>query len=166
MEDQREPDRLDRDTNPSRGSVSQPSGGDCPVDSSAELSAGDQPPTVIVEDIAPQDFVRYAGTGGDFNPIHYDDRYATALGNPGVSGQGMFTAAHAGHLAADWFGIGAIRRSSDRFTARVWPGDTLTVSGEVTDVDCGEVMADITATRQTGETVLVGEVTAVIPGES
>ncbi|WP_255152310.1 FAS1-like dehydratase domain-containing protein [Halorarius halobius] len=163
---QQEPERPERDANPKRGSVSQPSSAGYPVDAPDEVSVGDQPPTVIVEDIAPQDFVRYAGASGDFNPIHYDEQYATALGNPGVFGQGMLTAAHTGHLAADWFGVGAISRFSTRFTARVWPGDTLTVDGEVTDVDGGEVTADVTATRQTGESVLVGEVTADVSGDA
>jgi acyl dehydratase len=161
-ERQQEPDRSEREANHQRASISQPSSGGYPVDSPDDVSVGDAAPTVIVEDIAPQDFVRYAGASGDFNPIHYDEQYAMALGNPGVFGQGMFTAAHAGHLATDWFGVGAIDRFSTRFTARVWPGDTLTVSGEITGVDGVAVSADITATRQTGETVLVGEVTATV----
>lgn len=46
----------------------------------------DMGPTTVIEGLTPQDFVRYAGASGDFNPIHYDERYAKALGSPGVFG--------------------------------------------------------------------------------
>ena len=37
--------------------------------------------------------MRYAGASGDFNPIHWSDRIATAVGLPGVIAHGMFTMA-------------------------------------------------------------------------
>lgn len=131
-----------------------------PVQSVAEIAVGDAGPTLIVEDLAPRDFVRYAGASGDFNPIHYDEQYARALGNPGVFGQGMLTAGYAGRFASEWFGVDALARFTTRFTARVWPGDTITISGAVTDVDPPDVVAELSATRQTGETALLGDVTA------
>lgn len=157
--------RPERDTSPERATVRQPDAGFGPVESPADVEVGDSGPTVIVEDLVPQDFVRYAGASGDFNPIHYDEQYARAMGNPGVFGQGMLTAGHAGHLVADWFGLDALRRFRTRFTARVWPGDTLTVGGEVTDIDGTELFAELTVTRQTGETALVGDVTASVGTE-
>ncbi|WP_254544762.1 FAS1-like dehydratase domain-containing protein [Halomarina pelagica] len=157
----REP--IERDATPDGASVRQPDLGFKPVVSVDDVEVGDAGPTVIVEELVPQDFVRYAGASGDFNPIHYDERYTRTLGNRSVFGQGMLVAGYAGHLVTDWFGVAAIRRFRTRFTARVWPGDTLTVSGEVTGVDAPEVTAELTATRQTGQTVLVGDVTAAIP---
>lgn len=50
------------------------------------------------------DLVRYAGASGDFNPIHYSDRMATALGLPGVIAHGMLTMAEAGRVVTDWLG--------------------------------------------------------------
>ena len=35
------------------------------------------------------DLVRYAGASGDFNPIHWSDRVAGAVGLPGVIAHGM-----------------------------------------------------------------------------
>ena len=35
--------------------------------------------------------VRYAGASGDFNPIHYRDDVAQAVGLPGVLAHGMLT---------------------------------------------------------------------------
>ncbi len=50
------------------------------------------------------DLVRYAGASGDFNPIHYSDRMATALGLPGVVAHGMLTMAEAARVVTDWLG--------------------------------------------------------------
>lgn len=149
-----------RDLTADAASVRQPTAEFEPPESVDDLAVGDSGPTVIVESLAPQDFVKYAGASGDFNPVHYDERYATALGNEGVFGQGMLTAGHVGHFVSDWFGLESIRRFRSRFTARVWPGDTLTVQGEVTGIDDPDVTAELSATRQTGETVLLGDVTA------
>ncbi|WP_336502112.1 MaoC/PaaZ C-terminal domain-containing protein [Microbacterium paraoxydans] len=38
-----------------------------------------------------ESLVRYAGASGDFNPIHYRDDVATAVGLPGVLAHGMLT---------------------------------------------------------------------------
>jgi acyl dehydratase len=38
-----------------------------------------------------ESLVRYAGASGDFNPIHYRDDIAAAVGLPGVLAHGMLT---------------------------------------------------------------------------
>ena len=38
-----------------------------------------------------ESLVRYAGASGDFNPIHYRDDVAAAVGLPGVLAHGMLT---------------------------------------------------------------------------
>jgi acyl dehydratase len=76
-----------------------------------------------------QDFVRYAGASGDFNPVHYDEPYAVEHGHPGVFGQGMLTAGYASALLTDWVGPKSVESFVTRFESRVWPGDTLTVCG-------------------------------------
>lgn len=137
-----------------------------PVDG-ADVAVGDTGPEVVVEDLEREDFVRYAGASGDFNPIHYDEPYATAAGNPSVFGQGMLVAGFASHMVADWFGLAAVKRFGVRFRARVWPGDTVTVTGEVTEVtrhdDGATVEATVEATNQDGDVVLGGQVTADVP---
>ncbi|MFK4090332.1 MaoC/PaaZ C-terminal domain-containing protein [Kribbella sp. NPDC020789] len=49
-----------------------------------------------------EDLVRYAGASGDFNPIHWSDRMAAALGLPGVIAHGMLTMASAVRVVTDW----------------------------------------------------------------
>ena len=51
-----------------------------------------------------ESLVRYAGASGDFNPIHYSDHAATALGLPGVVAHGMLTMAVAARAVTGWAG--------------------------------------------------------------
>lgn len=129
-----------------------------------DVTVGDTGPAVVVEELERADFVKYAGASGDFNPIHYDEPYAKRQGHPSVFGQGMLTAGVAAHAAADWFGLAAIDRFRTRFTAQVWPGDTITATGEVTAVrDESVVEADIVVRNQDDEAVLTGSVVATLP---
>src|SRR5690625_7165744 len=48
--------------------------------------------------------VRYAGASGDFNPIHWNDRFATEVGLGGVIAKGMPTMGLAGGALTDHFG--------------------------------------------------------------
>src|SRR4249919_1930386 len=48
------------------------------------------------------DLIRYAGASGDFNPIHWSDRIATAVGLPGVIAHGMFTMALVARAVDEW----------------------------------------------------------------
>lgn len=66
------------------------------------------------------DLVRYAGASGDFNPIHWNERFATEVGLPGVIAHGMFTMGAAVQLVTDWVGDpGAIVDYQTRFTKPV-----------------------------------------------
>lgn len=65
--------------------------------------------------------VRYAGASRDFNPIHYNDEVATAVGLPGVIAHGMLTMGLAGAALTDWImewdpaGIARVARFTTRF---------------------------------------------------
>ncbi|HEY0216115.1 MAG TPA: MaoC family dehydratase [Cellulomonas sp.] len=48
--------------------------------------------------------VRYAGASGDFNPIHWNQRFATEVGLPGVIAHGMWTMGAAVQVVTDWLG--------------------------------------------------------------
>jgi len=48
--------------------------------------------------------VRYAGASTDFNPIHYSDHFATAVGLPGVIAHGMLTMGTALRVVTNWAG--------------------------------------------------------------
>lgn len=66
------------------------------------------------------DLVRYAGASGDFNPIHYSERFAKEVELPSVIAHGMFTMGSVVDLVAGWVGNpGAIVDYQTRFTKPV-----------------------------------------------
>ncbi|GCD93928.1 MaoC family dehydratase [Embleya hyalina] len=70
--------------------------------------------------------VRYAGASGDFNPIHWNGRFATDVGLPDVIAHGMFTMAEAARVVTDWLGDpGALIEFGVRFTKPVVVPDTV-----------------------------------------
>ncbi|MGW1991179.1 MaoC family dehydratase [Embleya sp. NPDC001921] len=81
--------------------------------------------------------VRYAGASGDFNPIHWNGRFAGEVGLPDVIAHGMFTMAEAARVVTDWLGDpGALIEFGVRFTKPVVvpdtvDGATIEVSGKV-----------------------------------
>src|SRR5512132_1235942 len=97
-----------------------------------DVTEGDEIPAVVVENLTRTDLVKYAGASGDFNPIHHDEFFAKAAGNPSVFGHGMLTAAFVGRCVTDFVGAENLRRYKVRFATRVWPGDTITCKGRVT----------------------------------
>ena len=111
------------------------------------------------------DFVRYQGASGDMNPIHHDETVARGAGYEAPLAVGMF---HAGALAAHaagWLGPENVRSTRIRWKAQVWPGDVLTLTGEVTRTyvvaESGEERADVklACARQTGEIAVEGWMT-------
>ncbi|MDD9378215.1 MaoC family dehydratase [Streptomyces sp. ZAF1911] len=97
--------------------------------------------------------VRYAGASGDFNPIHWNEKFATEVGLPDVIAHGMFTMAEAIRVVTDWVGDpGAVVEYGVRFTKPVVvPNDGQGALIEVTakvaaKLDDNRVRVDLTAT--------------------
>ncbi|GAA1930530.1 MaoC family dehydratase [Streptomyces durmitorensis] len=64
--------------------------------------------------------VRYAGASGDFNPIHWNEKFAVEVGLPDVIAHGMFTMAEAIRVVTDWVGDpAAVVEYGVRFTKPV-----------------------------------------------
>ena len=113
-----------------------------------------------------ESLVRYAGASTDFNPIHWSDRAASALGLEGVIAHGMLTMGTALRVVTDWAGDpAAVRRYSARFTKPVVvPDDEAGVEvrcvGTVTAV--GDGTATITVEVTCGGEKVLGAVTAEV----
>ncbi|MEU1520169.1 MaoC family dehydratase [Streptomyces sp. NPDC005811] len=81
--------------------------------------------------------VQYAGASGDFNPIHWNERFAKEVGLPDVIAHGMFTMAEAIRVVTDWVGDpGAVVDYGVRFTKPVvvpddGQGAVIEVAGKV-----------------------------------
>ena len=99
---------------------------------------GETAPTRTFGPLTRSHFVRYAGAGGDFNPIHHDESFATRAGYPSVFGHGLLTAGVLSTFVADWLGQDRLRRFSVRYVDQVWPDEVLTVSGVVESIKGAE----------------------------
>jgi acyl dehydratase len=133
--------------------------------SASSLSVGDTHSEEIVNDLTRTQIVQYAGSSGDYNPLHTDDLFARdAAGYPGVFAHGMLTMGMTGKMLTNYVGDERLTEYGVRFTAQVWPGDTLTATAEVTGLrnEDGQDLVDlaITTVNQDGVTVLSGTATA------
>jgi len=104
--------------------------------------------------------VRYAGASGDFNPIHYRDDVATAVGLPGVLAHGMLTMGFAVQPVTDWLDArGWVSDYRVRFTRPVLVdpqlGAVVTVTATVVVLDDAGARIDLTAT--VGEQTVLGK---------
>jgi acyl dehydratase len=87
------------------------------------------------------DLVRYAGASGDFNPIHWSDRFAAKVGLPGVIAHGMLTMALVGRAITAWAGRpDAVVEYSVRFSRPVVVPD----DDEGTEIEVGAVIREVT----------------------
>lgn len=130
-----------------------------------ELTLGQEIGTRSIE-VTRQDLVRYAGASGDFNPIHWNEAFATSVELPGVIAHGMFTMGSAVQLVSDWAGDpAAVVDYQTRFTKPVLVADTtgtdeagalIDVTGVVgaLDAEAGTVRIDLTVVAA-GQKVLM-----------
>ncbi|MFB7944868.1 MaoC family dehydratase [Kitasatospora phosalacinea] len=104
--------------------------------------------------------VQYAGASGDFNPIHWNEKFALEVGLPDVIAHGMFTMAEAARVVTDWVGDpAAVVEYGVRFTKPVVvPNDGVGATVEVTAkvaalLEDNRVRVDLVATSE-GQKVL------------
>ena len=125
---------------------------------SAELAVGE----IVAErsySITRDTLVRYAGASGDFNPIHYRDDVAAAVGLPGVLAHGMLTMGFAVQPVVEWAGgdPGRILDYQVRFTRPVVvapdTGQSVLVVAKVGALEESAVRIDLTVSVG-GSTVL------------
>jgi acyl dehydratase len=126
--------------------------------------------------------VRWAGASGDFNPLHYEDKFAEAqgVGSPIVHGQ--LKRAWLAQMMVDWVGeLGDIKKLSCQFRAMDWPrkmktmeesddGETWWCKGTVTNKyiegDKHIVECEIWVENGKGEKTTPGTATAILPSHS
>ncbi len=106
--------------------------------------------------------VRYAGASGDFNPIHYRDDFAQAVGLPGVLAHGMLTMGLAVQTVVDFVGdSGKILDYQVRFTKPVLvdarTGAMVEVSAKVIEIDEDSKTARIDLTAVCAELTVLGK---------
>ena len=133
----------------------------------SELSVGDVHEEIVVDDLTRTQIVMYAGSSGDYNPIHSDEIFATQVaGYPTVFAHGMLSMGLTGKMLTNYVGDGRLTKFGVRFTSQVFPGDTLTSKATVEAIreEGGQNLVDLAleTTNQDGTTVVSGYATAKI----
>ena len=125
--------------------------------SASKLKVGDTHTARLVDDLKRTQIVQYAGSSGDYNPLHTDEVFTTKVaGYPSVFAHGMLTMGMTGKMLTDYVGDARLTKYGVRFTNQVWPGDTLDATATVKEVADGIVKLDIETKNQNGVEVLSG----------
>jgi acyl dehydratase len=129
--------------------------------SASKLKVGDVHTARLVEDLKRTQIVQYAGSSGDYNPLHTDEIFTTKVaGYPSVFAHGMLTMGMTGKMLTDYVGDARLTKYGVRFTNQVWPGDTLDSTATVKEIkdEGGQKIAvfDVETKNQDGVTVVSG----------
>jgi acyl dehydratase len=129
--------------------------------SASKLKVGDVHTARLVDDLKRTQIVQYAGSSGDYNPLHTDEIFTTKVaGYPSVFAHGMLTMGMTGKMLTDYVGDARLTKYGVRFTSQVWPGDTLDSIATVKEIkdEGGKklVELDVSTKNQNGVEVLSG----------
>ncbi len=112
------------------------------------MNEGDQIPELRV---TPDKYLphRYAGASGDFNPIHIDKEFATAVGLPSNILHGLYGMAQVARAvqAAAGGDPRRVRRLSVQFRGMGLPEQEIVVSGTVRSARDGTTVLDVEAAQ-------------------
>lgn len=117
------------------------------------MNAGDEIPELKV---TPDRYltVRYAGAGGDFNPIHIDDDFAREVGLPGKILHGLWTMAQVARAQTEaGAGPQSLRRLQVQFRGMGLPEREITITGVVQEVRDGVAVVHAVA-EQDGKAII------------
>ena len=129
--------------------------------SAKKLKVGDTHTARLVEDLKRTQIVQYAGSSGDYNPLHTDEIFTTKIaGYPSVFAHGMLTMCMTGKMLTDYVGDARLTKYGVRFTNQVWPGDTLDSTATVKELKDEDgkkiVVLDVSTVNQDGVVVVSG----------
>ena len=81
----------------------------------SQLTVGDEYTEVVADNLTRTQLVQYAGTSGDYNPLHSDEVFTTQVaGYPSVFAHGMLSMGATGRALTNYVGDGSadqVRRS-------------------------------------------------------
>ncbi len=133
----------------------------------SQIQVGDTYSERVVEDLKRTQIVQYAGTSGDYNPLHTDEVYTKEVAKyPSVFAHGMLTMGMTGRMVTNYVGDGRLTKYGVRFTNQVWPGDTLDSTATVDAIreEGGRHYVDLSVStkNQNGVEVIKGNATALL----
>ena len=133
-----------------------------------DIQVGTQMPQLVKGPMQKLQHVIYAGASGDFNPLHTDDDFAKAVGMPtGAISHGMLVMGCVGQAITGWIPKKYLKRFTVRFAGMTRQGNTITITGKVTDKKSvgGEniITCEVTAADETGDVKITGSFDAALP---
>lgn len=122
-----------------------------------DLEPGQKLDSRSIGPITQTNIVRFAGAGGDFNPLHHDEAYARESGLPGVISIGQMQAGMLAAWVSDAFHIEHVLAYSVRFVAPLLIGDVLALSGTVDGIvgDGSEAIAELQLEGTRGDQIII-----------
>jgi acyl dehydratase len=99
----------------------------------------------------------YAEASGDHNPIHVNEEFARMVGLPGTIAHGLLDLGILVDAIARWAGGSEhVASVSCRFSKPLLPGDVITCTGRVVDIDAESGLAtlEVEAVSDRGDRVL------------
>jgi acyl dehydratase len=136
-----------------------------------DVNVGDAMPELVKGPLQKLQHVMYAGASGDFNPLHTDDDFAKAVGmKDGVIAHGMLIMGIVGQAITGWIPRKDLKKFGVRFAGMTKPGNTITVTGSVTDkrVEDGNniIVCDVAAKDENGDVKVTGKFEAALPSKA
>ncbi|WP_227999032.1 MaoC/PaaZ C-terminal domain-containing protein [Nocardia australiensis] len=119
------------------------------------LTAGEQFDTKQIGPITQTDIVRFAGAGGDFNPLHHDSAYAARAGLTGVISMGQMQAGMLAAWITDLVHVEHLLSYSVRFASPLSVGEVLELGGQVELVDATTGTATLSVHAKSADRVVI-----------
>jgi 3-hydroxybutyryl-CoA dehydratase len=109
------------------------------------------------------DVIRFANLSRDYNPVHFDARFAKARNLPAPICHGLLAASLVTEIGGQ---IGWLASAINfRFKGPVYVGEMITCSWVITAIDQnGRAKASVAITREDGVTVIEAEISGIVPG--
>ncbi len=118
-----------------------------------DVSVGDELPGLDVP-ITATAIVAGAIASRDYQDVHHDRDLAVARGSRDIFMNILTTNGYVGRFVTDWAGPEALLRCVDiRLGAPNYPGDTMRMSGRVTEVDGALVTVEVRGANDLGDHV-------------
>ena len=134
-----------------------------PTRSFEEVRLGEQLPELVIE-LTPTRIISTAIASRDYQDVHHDRDLAVQRGSKDIFMNILTTNGYVGRFVTDWAGPEALLTKVDiRLGAPNYPGDTMTLTGSVTDKRDGVVSIDVVGRNELGNHV-TGSVDLKLPG--
>ena len=124
-----------------------------PTRSFDDVAVGDQLPELAVP-LTRTLIVSTAIATRDYQDVHHDPSLAVERGSPDIFMNILTTNGYVGRFVTDWAGPAAvIKKVAIRLGAPNYPGDTMTMNGEVTAVEGDEITVQVVGSNSLGDHV-------------